>query len=178
MGDGHAHQASSLRARFNEKLASLETSLENPPEPTTPKRDSAPARPKATIPPNLDILPARVSSEPFLGQTTTLRDLCSVAGIPYRYIGGNLPYIGFSRGSGNLRAIDAKNHRVLVVDLAQLAATTRDEQAIRIIEVLAHSFHEYAARECARGLFGLPKTSSLTGGPPAQSDARQREREA
>jgi hypothetical protein len=132
------------------------------------------------IPPNFDILPARVASDPFLGQTTTLRELCETAGIPYRYIGGSLPFIGLSRCSGNLRAVDMNNHRVLVVDLAQFSASTREEEALRIIEVLAHSFHEYAARECARGLFGFSRTSSRTDAPttltPAQRKAKQRAR--
>jgi hypothetical protein len=171
----NSRQASTLRATYAENLKSLEKSLGRAAKPVAPKRDFA--RDESTIiPRNFDILPACVSSEPFAAQTTTLRDLCSAAGIPYRYIGGTLPYIGLSRGSGNLRAVDASNHRVLVVDLAQFSATTREEEALRIIEVLAHSFHEYAARECARGLFGFPKKCATNDAPttltPAQRNAK------
>ena len=107
--------------------------------------------------PNLDLLPARVSSEPFLEETTTIRELCTAAGMPYRYTGSTVPRVGLSKGLGNMRSVDAVNRRVLVVDVEQFHAETPHERSLRIIEVLAHSFHEYAARECVRGLFAFPR---------------------
>ena len=107
--------------------------------------------------PNLDLLPARVSSEPFLEETTSIRELCTAAGMPYRYTGSTVPRVGLSKGLGNMRSVDAVNRRVLVVDVEQFHAETPHERSLRIIEVLAHSFHEYAARECVRGLFAFPR---------------------
>ncbi len=53
----------------------------NPAEATT----RAPREWALKLQPNLDLLPARVSSEPFLEETTTIRELCTAAGMPYRY---------------------------------------------------------------------------------------------
>ena len=180
MGDGTAHQADNLRATFTANLARIETALGHSPQPIARRRLRA--RRPTMIPPNFDILPARVSTSPFLASTTTLPELCSIAGIPYQYVEGALPSVGLSRGSGNLRAVDANDQRVLVVDLEQISATSIREEALRIIEVLAHAFHEYAARECARGLFGFPENSPSNDAPttptPAQRKAKQRARAA
>ena len=133
------------------------------------------------IPPNLNILPARVAGV-YSGPVTTIKELCAQADIPYKYLGGELPFAGISSGTGNLRAVDERNHRVLVVDEEQFTAHLPAERALRILEVLAHSFHEYAARECVRGLFGYspavdfadPRdTSSMTA---AERKAKQRSR--
>lgn len=119
------------------------------------------------IPPNLDILPARIGGL-YLGPVTTIKELCVQASIPYKYAGGELPFVGISSGTGNLRAVDEHNHRVLVVDEAELTAHTPTERALRLLEVLAHSFHEYAARESVRGLFGY----SLSGESTEPRDTR------
>jgi hypothetical protein len=133
------------------------------------------------ITPNVNIGPARVGGI-YSGPVTTIEELCTQAGIPYKYFGGDLPFAGCSSGSGNLRAVDERNHRVLVVDEEQFTSDTPAERSLRILEILAHSFHEYAARECVRGLFGYSTsaesterrdTSSMTA---AERKARQRSR--
>ena len=78
--------------------------------------------------------------------------------------GSTVPRVGLSKGLGNMRSVDAVNRRVLVVDVEQFHAETPHERSLRIIEVLAHSFHEYAARECVRGLFGVSTPSATVRG--------------
>ena len=112
------------------------------------------------IPPNIGILPTRISSEVYCATVTTIKQLCVLARIPYKYAGGNLPYIGVLSGTGNLRAVDRNNHSVLVVDREQFSARNSEEEALRVLEVLAHSHHQYAARECVRGMFGFTQRRS------------------
>jgi hypothetical protein len=102
---------------------------------------------------NPHLLPARVTNNVYSDSITTIRELCAVACIPYQYSGGDQPFVGVARGTGNLRAVDSNNHRVYVVDREQFAAVTPQEEALRVLEVVAHAFHDYAARECVRGLF-------------------------
>lgn len=55
-------------------------------------------------------------------------------------------------------------------------------RSVRILEILAHGFHDYAARECVRGLFrapptqGCPDHGSLEGGPHSFCGVHERDR--
>jgi hypothetical protein len=82
-----------------------------------------------------------------------LRDLCAQAQIPYRFFGGNPPAIGFHKDR-NVKARLPNGRRLLLVDSRSLPSTN-PERAIRALEILAHGFHDLAARESVRGLFGV-----------------------
>lgn len=69
------------------------------------------------------------------------------AGIPMRVTSALTPEIRLHDGHTHYRAGQA-----LIVGLEGLPD---DEQAIRILEILAHGFHLYEAKECVRGLFGV-----------------------
>lgn len=85
-------------------------------------------------------------------ETVTVRSLCIQAGIRCRVSGGFHPVIKLGRFGGHFRGSDAENRSVLFVNTEKLPSETT-ERSIRILEILAHSFHDYAARESVRGLF-------------------------
>jgi len=92
--------------------------------------------------------------------TTTLAALCAGAGIDMRVTGGD------SRNP--VHCILGEAHFIcggkLYVGIGQSWKNDRAD-CLRVMEVLAHSFHDYAARECVcgRGLFCAPKR---VGRPP------------
>jgi hypothetical protein len=90
----------------------------------------------------------------------TLSELCELAGIPCRVTSPHLPTVTVHAGASHYRGPDG-----LWVGLD--GAFTRSAlEALRILEVLAHGFHDYGARECVcgRGLFVAP----VRRGRPAQ----------
>jgi hypothetical protein len=106
------------------------------------------------MPPDVHLAPCHVDRDSYESETLSIEDICHMADVPYRYSGGTLPRVGLTHGGGHRRSLAPNGEKVLVVDLDLLPKTsTEPEQAVRILEVLAHSFHEYAARESARGLF-------------------------
>ncbi len=83
--------------------------------------------------------------------------LCARGEIPYRVTGGNpLSVVVFTpkeaRERGHFRHCE-DGRPVALVDGTDLPVA-EPERSIRLLEILAHGFHDYAARECARGLFG------------------------
>ena len=92
--------------------------------------------------------------------TTTLVDLCRLARIPVRVSGGQDRSITCIAG-GDHWLVDARDYFVGVGDGWSASRTS----ALRVLEVLAHGFHDYAARECVCGR-GLFDASARRGRPP------------
>lgn len=106
-----------------------------------------------------DILtPVALTAEELAGiekqslSTVTVQALCKRAKIPYRVTGGYQPMIKLGYFGGHFRGLNKNNRSVFFVDLAE-TAETEPEKSVRILEILAHGFHDYAARESVRGLF-------------------------
>jgi hypothetical protein len=103
---------------------------------------------------------------------TTLRRLCAEAGIPCRITGGpsELRRIVLHTGTDHFLT-----PTVTYVGLGKHRA--RDPvRALRALEILAHGFHDYGARECVcgRGLFVAPtRTGRPRLGPQAMSAAER-----
>ena len=88
-----------------------------------------------------------------------LHRLCERAGVALRVTGGSQPRVALWNGPGHGRTVDDDLVPVYVVDRRGLPQ--RDpERAARILEVLAYSCLDYAAREsiCRRGIFVYPLT--------------------
>lgn len=86
--------------------------------------------------------------------TVSVRDLCEIAGVPNRVTSPHTPSVVLHRGSRHF----VGRHRYYVgLDRRSFSRTALD--ALRILEILAHGFHDYAAREntCGRGLFVSPR---------------------
>jgi hypothetical protein len=90
---------------------------------------------------------------------TTLSDLCKLAGVSVCVSGGEGRSILCVTGSDHF-LVD-RDYLVGVGDEWSADRTA----ALRVLEVLAHGFHDYAARECVcrKKLFSLPKRQ---GRPP------------
>lgn len=88
---------------------------------------------------------------------------CAEAGIPYRVSGGRDPLVYLSTELPRHAWTMQAGQRIYGV-AAGMLPETRDvrEQALRVLEVLAHGFHDYGAREsvCHRGLFGVTKSTT------------------
>jgi hypothetical protein len=82
----------------------------------------------------------------------TLRELCDVAQIQCRVSGGYQLPILLCRGSAHFHG-----HERYYVGVGDEWRPTR-VRALRALEALAHSFHDYAARECVcrPDVFGPP----------------------
>ena len=80
----------------------------------------------------------------------TLGELCDLAGIPLRVSGGSDRRIACIAGTDH-QLVAARDCYVAVGNAWSPSRTA----ALRVLEVLAHGFHDYAARECVcgRGLF-------------------------
>jgi hypothetical protein len=89
---------------------------------------------------------------------TDVRRLCELAEIPMQVTGGPVVRVVVYVGREHLRS-----SKVLYVGVEDWKPDR--VHALRALEVLAHGFHNYAARECVcgRGLFSVPK---LLGRPP------------
>ncbi len=107
----------------------------------------------------------------------TLEELCDAAEIPCRVTGAArtrvLIYVGgthFWASGGRLYVAVAKGWRATRVG------------ALRVLEVLAHGFHDYAARECICGqnLFSVPQLRgrpSVYGRPMTAAERMRRSRQ-
>lgn len=86
--------------------------------------------------------------------TIRVRDLCELAGIPHRVTSPHTPAVVLHRGPGHFVG---RNRYYVGLDRRTFSRT--DVDALRILEILAHGFHDYAAREsiCGRGLFVIPR---------------------
>lgn len=85
--------------------------------------------------------------------TTSVAELCELAGLRMRVTGGISHHVvccagneHFTVGTNYFVGVGSNWNRQRV-------------QALRVLEVLAHGFHDYAARECVcgKGLFRAPK---------------------
>jgi hypothetical protein len=69
-------------------------------------------------------------------------------------------------GRGHLKSVASDGRDIMAVDISFCAyitehnpVTQKQELYMRILEVIAHGFHSYFARECVKGLFtDLKKT--------------------
>jgi len=83
----------------------------------------------------------------------TLFELCAVANVPMRVSGGEARLIACVVGSDHF--VIGRDYFVGVGERWNANPTA----ALRVLEVLAHGFHDYAARECVcqKKLFATPK---------------------
>lgn len=95
---------------------------------------------------------------------TTIPQLCALAGIRQRVTSGAWNPIVLHAGAEHFRG-----SRTSYVGVGAAKRSDR-VQALRALEVLAHGFHDYAARECVcgQGLFAAP---ARRGRPPIGSRA-------
>jgi len=95
-----------------------------------------------------------------IASCTSVEALCAVAGIPYRVSDGNQPLVVMWDGPGHSYTISDNGRRVLAVDRHGLPRGRR-ERALRILEILAYGFFDYAARESIVGRdYFIPPTVS------------------
>lgn len=99
-----------------------------------------------------------------------LSELCAIAGIRCQVSGGERRSITCVAGSDHF-----------LVDRAYYVGvgdewTATPTAALRVLEVLAHGFHDYAARECVcgKGLFSVPKRQGRPPKGPRAQTARER----
>lgn len=90
---------------------------------------------------------------------TTIPELCASAGIPLRVTSATWQPVILHAGTDHFRTENAS-----CVGVGRWKQADRT-QALRALEVLAHGFHDYAARECicGRGFFVPP---ARLGRPP------------
>lgn len=93
-----------------------------------------------------------LAERPLALATLTLGDLCAAAGIPLRVTSEFLPTIVCTAGMEHY--VDDSTYYVGVGKWRPTRVA-----ALRVLEVLAHGFHDYAARECVcgKGLFSVPR---------------------
>jgi hypothetical protein len=99
------------------------------------------------------------SVKPSVLARTTLTELCAIAKLPMRVSGGETRSIACIAGTDHFAV--GRDYFVGVGDEWNANPIT----ALRVLEVLAHGFHDYAARECVcqKKLFSPPKRQ---GRPP------------
>lgn len=108
--------------------------------------------------------------------TTTVAELCALAHIPKRVTSPHTPPVVLHRGSQHFR-----DRGAYYVGLGRRTFGGRDRDAMRVLEILAHGFHDYAAREnvCGRGLFVAPGRRgrpALRGRPMSAAERMRRMR--
>lgn len=113
---------------------------------------------------------------PMATSTITIAGLCALAGIPVRATSAHTPRIHVIRGGVSYRGPDA-----YYVGLGAPRRVRRPEDALRVLEILAHGFHDYAARECicGRKLFVPPRRRGrppLRGRPMSAAERMRRSR--
>lgn len=86
--------------------------------------------------------------------TLTIEELCSLAGIPGRVTSPHAPRVFLHAGHDHFRS----RAGCYVGIGARRFSRRSPEASLRVLEILAHGFHEYAARENLRdrGLFVPP----------------------
>ena len=103
------------------------------------------------IPPGILLRPYRTKETDWL----TVKELCRRAGIPYRVSGGKTLWVAIDPLTvEHFRGLSSQGETVYVVGGKGLPDRDPD-RSIRILEVLAYSFHDWASREClcGRGFF-------------------------
>jgi hypothetical protein len=98
------------------------------------------------------VLPERAAPPGRILSTVTVEQLCRLADIPMRVSGETGPKIVCIDSPGHFFGPDG------VYYVGVKAAPRTRVGALRVLEVLAHSFHDYVSRECVcgRGLFVAP----------------------
>jgi len=103
---------------------------------------------------------------------TTVPELCSRAGIPLKVTMASWHKVILHAGTEHLRTPVAS-----CVGVGKVRGSKRTK-ALRALEILAHGFHDYAARECvcSRGLFAAPARIGrpLVGSEPMTAKERMR----
>ena len=104
-----------------------------------------------------------------------LRELCDAAGIQLRVTGGRKQEIVLHQG-----VVHYRTPKALYIGVGKNWKLDR-VRALRVLEVLAYSFHDYATREsvCGRGLFSVPRRRGrppITGRPMTARERMQRMR--
>lgn len=84
----------------------------------------------------------------------TIKQICKLARIPMRATSPHTPAVRLHPGSRHFRAPDA-----YYVGIGRPRFSRRPQDSLRVLEVLAHGFHDYVAREtiCGRALFVPPR---------------------
>lgn len=87
----------------------------------------------------------------------SVRAICESADIRYRVTGGHHPQVVLWRGPGHAYTTDDAGQRVYAIDRAGLPQSAA-MRALRMLEILAYGFQDYAARESVvgRGYFAYP----------------------
>jgi len=80
----------------------------------------------------------------------SIREICEVAGIRYRVTGGRHPQAVQWSGPGHAYTTDDTGQRVYAIDRTGLPQAAQ-MRALRMLEILAYGFHDYAARESVVG---------------------------
>jgi len=102
--------------------------------------------------PSPRVLPEHAAPPGPVLSTFTIGQLCKLARVPMRVSGGE---------DVKVVCIEAKDHFFGSDGVYYVGVATRPRTrvgALRVLEVLAHGFHDYASRECicGRGLFAAP----------------------
>jgi hypothetical protein len=107
---------------------------------------------------------------PHVLKRVELSELCAIAGIPCRVSGGEDRSIACVVGREHFSV--GRDYIVGVGGEWRATPTA----ALRVLEVLAHGFHDYAARECVcgKGLFSVPKRQGRPPDGPRAKTARER----
>jgi hypothetical protein len=162
---GNSGRASEYKAEFTNRVREIEKSMQYAISDEVAKsveayrNDVIPQRPedvdiqKPIVTANLSLLPVRVEDVDFDGKFMFIRHLCKRAGASFRYLDGYDAYIGLTEGTGNIRAASKHECPVYLIDRKQFTAETPQEEALRILEVVAHAFHNHTARWAVKGLF-------------------------
>lgn len=114
-----------------------------------------------------------------IDQACSVLDLCRRAGLRPRVSGplaserrivlGDLPTARVVHAGRWLLCIDRRDLRA-AQDGIQDGILDEAQEALRALEILAHAFHDYAARECVRGLFGPgPRAEARVAAPQQPS---------
>ena len=103
-------------------------------------------------------------------ERTTLASLCTTAKVSLRVSGGESRSIVCIAGSDHFRV-----GRDYFVGVGSAWGATQTA-ALRVLEILAHGFHDYAARECVchQKLFSIPKRQGRPPVGPRAKTARER----
>jgi hypothetical protein len=162
---GNSERAAEYKTEFTSRLHEIESMMRNAAQkdaskPVTayrqdviPQRQDADDKHAPATAANLSLLSVREEDVDFDGKFTFIRHLCKRAGVSFRYLEGYNAYVGLTDGTGNIRAANKHECPVYLVDRKQFTAETPQEEALRILEVVAHAFHNQTARWALRGLF-------------------------
>jgi hypothetical protein len=152
--------ASELQHRFNQRIIQFENLIDYVGEKYGYESRNRVVSPSTdvkfggTIPldRNQNRLPVVASNAVFDDPVTTIRALCQAVGVRFRYSEGEIPSVVVTEGTGNMRAFDLRNRPLYVVDREQFMTKTPQEEALRVLEVVAYSFGDALVERCIHGL--------------------------